>query len=182
MTPARRGGPALAVALAAALALTACGVQPRPAPSATALPSGISATLLPAGPAQSPGEARVWVVNRTASDLALTRLRIDAPVFDGIGRKAASGPIEVAAGRSAEVVVTLPPIDCAVDAAPATPSPVTTPASTPRDASAAPDSSGSPDDITATMGFAVGAAIGVAVERLDDPSGVIAARAAAACG
>jgi hypothetical protein len=156
-----------ALALTAVLALAACGAQPRPAPSATTLPSGIEATLLPAGPAQSPGEARVWLVNGTAEDLALTRLRIDAPVFEGIARKTGSGAIEVPAGRSAEIVITLPPIDCTV--------PVATTAPTPHP-------TGSPDDTTATIGFALGPAVGVAVEHLDDPTGVIAARAAAACG
>jgi hypothetical protein len=165
------------VALAAALTLTACGAQPRPAPSATALPSGIAATLLPATPAQSADEARVWIVNSTASDLALTRLRIDAPVFSGIGRKAAGGAIEVAAGRSAEIVVTLPAIDCAADGDADAPVETATP-----DADATPQPTGAPDQTTATIGFALGAAIGVAVETLDDPEGVIAARAAAACG
>ncbi len=167
MRPTARAGSAV-LALAAVLALGACGAQPRPAPSATALPRGIEATLLPASPAQSPGEARVWLVNGTAEDLALTRLRIDAPVFEGIGRKTAGGPIEVPAGRSAEIVVALPPIDCAVP-----PRPTSTPG---------PRATGSPDDITATLGFSLGAAVGVAVEHLDDPTGVIAARAAAACG
>jgi hypothetical protein len=181
----RHGAVAVAGLLAAVLALTGCGAQPRPAPSATALPSGIVATLLPPGPTQGPGEARVWIVNGTEADLALTRLRIDAPVFEGIGRKAAGGPIEVAAGRSAEIVITLPPIDCAAD--PRTPIPgaeehasgATPATSTPAPTPAATDS---PEQTTATIGFAVGAAIGVAVEPLDDPHGVIAARAAAACG
>jgi hypothetical protein len=173
-----------AIALAAALILTGCGAEPRPAPSATALPSGIAATLLPATPAQSADEARVWIVNSTASDLALTRLRIDAPVFSGIGRKAAGGAIEVAAGRSAEVVVTLPAIDCAADG----PTPAVSDASAPPrptgtpDAAATPRPTDAPNETTATIGFALGAAIGVAVETLDDPEGVIAARAAAACG
>ncbi|MDF2555226.1 MAG: hypothetical protein K0R60_1121 [Microbacterium sp.] len=170
--------------LVAAVLLVGCGAQPRPAPSATALPSGVAATLLPATPAQSPDEARVWIVNSTASDLALTRLRIDAPVFSGIGRKAAGGAIEVAAGRSAEVVVTLPAIDCTAgdDADPASDAAETAePARTP-DGGATPTATGAPDETTATIGFALGAAIGVAVERLDDPEGVIAARAAAACG
>ena len=180
----RRAESAAIAVLAAALILTACSAEPRPAPSATALPSGITATLLPATPAQSADEARVWIVNSTASDLALTRLRIDAPVFSGIGRKAAGGAIEVAAGRSAEVVVTLPAIDCAADGPTptATATDGTPDASGTPDATATPQPTGAPEETTATIGFALGAAIGVAVETLQDPEGVIAARAAAACG
>ncbi|MCC4909361.1 hypothetical protein [Microbacterium sp. cx-59] len=173
--------------LAVALVLTACNAQPRPAPSATALPSGVTATLLPATPAQTADEARVWIVNSTAADLALTRLRIDAPVFEGIGRKADGGAIEVAAGKSAEIVITLPAINCnadrpasAIPTTDATPEPTGTPdaAATP---AATPAPTAAPDQTTATIGFALGAAIGVAVEELDDPEGVIAARTAAAC-
>ncbi|WP_159500676.1 hypothetical protein [Microbacterium sp. 18062] len=181
MTAPPRAAAALSAVLVSALALTACGAQPHPAPSATTLPSGVVATLLPATPAQTADQARVWITNGTESDLALTRLRIDAPVFAGIGRKTVSGTVEVDAGRSAEIVVTLPPIDCTVGDD--TETPVATPgATTSPDADPTPGATASPDETTATIGFALGAAIGVAVETLDDPQGVIAARAAAACG
>lgn len=113
--------------------------------------------------------------NTTDENLALTRIRIDAPGFEGIGRKVGSGSIEVEAGRSAEIVVSLPPIRCAEDAsAPAGADAVPLP--TP-----SPSPSGVSEDPTATMGFALGAAIGVAVTPLADPEGVVAARIAAAC-
>ncbi|WP_243226574.1 hypothetical protein [Microbacterium sp. CIAB417] len=177
--PARRGaartGVATAALLIAALALAGCGAQPRPAPSATALPSGITATLLPATPAQGADEVRLWVENTTDENLALTRIRIDAPGFAGIGRKVGSGSIEVEAGQSAEIVVSLPQIRCEADAsapAGADAAPVPTPS---------PSVSGASEDPTATIGFALGAAIGVAVTPLADPEGVVAARIAAAC-
>lgn len=111
-------------------------------------------------------------------------MRIDAPVFEGIGRKADGGSIEVAAGKSAEIVITLPAINCTADrTASATPSTEMTPEPTGTpEPGATPAPTGTPDQTTATIGFALGAAIGVAVEHLDDPEGVIAARTAAACG
>lgn len=171
MTPRPRTAIALTALTALVVVLAGCDVQPKPAPSATALPSGITATLLPATPAQQSDQVRLWVENTTDENLALSRIRIDDPHFDGIGRKTAAGGIEVTAGRSAEIVVALPPIDCAADQ----PAPTASPSAT-----GSPTAAG--DGATATIGFALGAAIGIAVTAVDDPTGVIASRVAAACG
>ncbi len=160
---------ALAVMLAAGM-LAGCGVQPRPAPSATALPTGITARLLPAAPGQESGQARLWVENHTDRELGVTRVRIDDPRFAGIGRKLAYGTVPVPAGRAAEIPIALPAFDC--------PTPGASPAATaPEEPSPAPTGTRS----TLTLGFALGAAVGVSVELLPDPEGVVAARAAEAC-
>lgn len=166
-----------------ALLLTACDAEPRPAPSATAMPKGIVVEIVPAS-GDATG-AHLIVENTTGTDLELTRVRIDAPEFIGIGRKTGNGDVEIAAGMSAEIPITLPSVDCA-DRDAAFPTPLPQPEALPTHAS---DRSPSPppgdatvDDTTATIGFAFGAAIGVAALPLADPDGVINAYAAAACG
>ena len=160
---------AVAVMLAAGL-LAGCGVQPRPAPSATALPTGITARLLPAAPDQQSGQARLWVENHTDRELGVTRVRIDDPRFAGIGRKLAYGTVPVPAGRAAEIPIALPAFDCP------TPGPAAA-ATPPAGPSPAPTGTGS----TLTLGFALGAAVGVSVEPLPDPEGVVQAQALRAC-
>lgn len=167
----RRAVPAAVAVMLAAGVLAGCGVQPRPAPSATALPTGITARLLPAAPGQQAGQARLWVENHTDQELGVTRVRIDDPRFAGIGRKLAYGTVPVPAGRAAEIPIALPAFDCPPpesEPAPATP---------PAGPSPAPTGTGS----TLTLGFALGAAVGVSVEPLPDPEGVVQAQALRAC-
>ena len=182
MTPGRermrRALPAAGLLLAAVFALSACGAQARPAPSATALPQGIVATLLPATPAQAADTVRLWVENDTSEDLSLTRIRIEDPRFVGIGRKVEAGTIQVGAGKSAEIEVVLPAVDCTAGATPTPTAAVTeTETAAPTPARTAP-----PEQTSATIGFALGAAIGVAALQLADPDDVIAAHVAAHCG
>lgn len=166
----RRTLPAAVAAMLAAGMLAGCGVQPRPAPSATALPTGITARLLPAAPGQQSGQARLWVENHTDRELGVTRVRIDDPRFAGIGRKLAYGTVPVPAGRAAEIPIALPAFDCPTPG----PAPAATPPAVP---SPAPTGTGS----TLTLGFALGAAVGVSVEPLPDPEGVVQAQALRAC-
>ncbi len=168
----RRALPAAITVMLAAGLLAGCDVQPRPAPSATALPAGVTARLLPAAPGQQAGQARLWVENHTDQELGVTRVRIDDPRFAGIGRKLAYGTVPVPAGRAAEIPIALPEFECPT----AEPEPPM--AATP---SAGSSSGAEPDQTTLTLGFALGAAIGVSVEPLPDPEGVVAAQAARTC-
>lgn len=166
----RRALPAAVAMVLAAGALAGCEVQPRPAPSATALPTGITARLLPAAPGQESGRARLWVENHTDQELGVTRVRIDDPRFAGIGRKLAYGTVPVPAGRAAEIPIALPAFDC--------PTPEPEPAVSPSVGFAPAPIRNGP---TLTLGFALGAAVGVSVEPLPDPEDVVATEAARAC-
>lgn len=177
----RRALPATSMLLAAVFVLSACGAQARPAPSATALPQGIVATLLPATPAQAADTVRLWVENDTSEDLSLTRIRIDDPRFVGIGRKVEAGTIQVGAGKSAEIEVVLPAVDCTAGATP-TPTPTSDAGAEAETAAPTPSRTTPPEQTSATIGFALGAAIGVAALQLSDPDDVIAAHVAAHCG
>ncbi|MDQ1129573.1 hypothetical protein [Microbacterium sp. SORGH_AS_0888] len=173
--------PALALLCAGVVVVAGCGqIQARPAPSATALPRGISATLLPATPAQTAKQVRLWVHNNTSDDLVVNKVRLTDPRFLGYGRPAQYGSVTIPAGQEGELTVTLPPVAC-TDAA--TPSPAAV-AEQP-DPTASPSPTATPTtpapDTTLVVGFTVGAATGTTSERVSDPDDVIEAYVAAQC-
>ncbi|MFT4212557.1 MAG: hypothetical protein QM626_11890 [Microbacterium sp.] len=192
----RRALPALLLLTAGALALAGCADLAHPAPSATALPDGITATLLPAGPEERANQVRMQVVNDTGNDLSVTKLRITDPRFVGYGRPTAYGAVSIASGEEAEIVITLPNIvycdgdrtstgegsateataaataaDEATATATATPTP--SPSATGDDEE---------DETMLVLGFTVGPASGVTNEQLTDPDGIIDAYVASLCG
>ncbi|MFT4305724.1 MAG: hypothetical protein QM604_02410 [Microbacterium sp.] len=180
-TRTRRPLPALMLLAAAALALVGCGALAHPAPSATALPDGITATLLPASPEERANQVRMQVVNDTGNDLSVTKLRITDARFVGYGRPTAYGAVTIASGEEVEIVITLPNIvycdgdrtssgeSADTGEATATPTP-------------SPSASGSDQDETMlVLGFTVGPASGVTSEQLTDPDGIVDAYVASLC-
>lgn len=176
-----RVAPALTVLCAGIVVLAGCGgIQARPAPSATALPRGITATLLPATPAQGPKQVRLWVGNGTGDDLVVNKVRVTDPRFLGYGRLAQYGSVTIPAGQEGELVVLLPAVRCPDEATTA-----------PTPAADEPEPTGSPSPTATTgvpapkttlvVGFTVGAATGTTSENVSDPEGVIEAYVGAQC-
>lgn len=142
-------------ALAVTLVLAGCSGVGHPSPSATALPSGISAALaalpIDAGLRQLEVEMR----NEGELPLEVGLLRVEDPRFDGVASRVVNHPTQIAAGSSKGIRVQLPQMNCE-----------------------APDL-GSP---MVTVGFSVGAARSVAFTPLPDASDLIAAAYAQQCG
>ena len=112
------------IALVGAIGVLAgCGVAPHPSPSATALPSGITATIVPL-PADAPvtaaddpeaRQAQVEIHNGAESTLRIGEVLVEDPRFDGIARRAVEGDSRIPSGRTVDVRVTLPPLNCDAD-------------------------------------------------------------------
>lgn len=143
---------ACAAVLLAAIGLTGCDARSRPAPSATALPQGISATLVSSA---APGEALVRISNDTDDPFEIGWLRVDDPRFARPSWLRARNDQVVAAQTTSLVSVVLPDARC-----------------TP----------GTGDGTRVTVQYEFGASIAVASAPLHDPGGVVAALSAAQCG
>lgn len=151
MSAARRvaGG----MVLLAAFALMGCDdARFRPEPSATALPEGISATLVSSA---EPDQALVRIANTTDELFEIGWLRVDDPRFARATWSRARKDQVVPARTTSLLRVFLPGVRCNATAR---------------------------DGTRVTVQFAFGASIAVASAPLDDPDGVVAALAADRCG
>lgn len=108
----KRWGIAVAV-IAAFGMLTGCGTVPHPSPSATQLPSGITATLVQLDADVAHREAHVQIFNGAEDSLRVGEVLVEDPRFDGVARRVIDRESTVASGGTVDVRVELPPLDCA---------------------------------------------------------------------
>lgn len=97
------------------LTIAGCGGAPHPSPSATQLPSGITATLVQLRDDAATREAHVRIRNGADDPLRVGEVTIEDPRFDGTARRAIARESEVAAGGTVNVRVLLPPMDCTAE-------------------------------------------------------------------
>lgn len=141
-----------AVLLVAVAALAGCDGVARPDPSATELPDGISAVLVPSSVAD---EAIVRITNATDEELSIGSLQIDDPRFAWAAWSRAAGDRTVRERSISLISVRLPDARCSTAGHGAT---------------------------RITVQYALGASIAVASAAIDDPSGVVTALTASQCG
>lgn len=175
------------VAVAAIGLLAGCAGRAvaHPAPSATALPTGITAWLA-TSPETAPSiitstsgqEAYLVVRNDTTQPIVINRVRIDDPRFLGLGYRVGAVSSSVAAGEEARIAVQLPEMICDETGSAATAAAEALTDASPRATPAATSAASA----TVSVGFALGAAVGVAYTPLDDPNGVLDSAYAAQCG
>ncbi len=141
-----------AVLLATATALAGCDGMARPDPSATELPDGISATLLPSAAAH---EALVQITNSTDQLLTIGALQVDDPRFAWAAWSRAAGDRTVAEDTTSLISVRLPDARCG---------------------------SATHGSTRITVQYSLGASIAVASASIADPSGVVTALTTSQCG
>lgn len=148
----RRG---LVVALVfASLVLSGCADSARPVPSATALPQGVTASLIQLRSDVATREAQVRIVNGNDEPVTISSLRVDDPRFDGPARRAMRRTTQIAPGGTVDIRIALPPMKCSAERVPSLPAPVPTPVG---------------DGPTVTVHYALGASDAVAAASLDEP-------------
>ena len=150
--PARPAATIPVALLAAALGLTGCDGDPRPEPSATALPDGITATLAPSSVS---GQVLVRISNSTGEEFEIGSLQLDDPRFAWPGWARSVRGHTVAEGTTSLVSVSLPDARCAAAAG---------------------------DGTRLTVRYALGASIAVASAAISDPKGVVSGLVDAECG
>ncbi len=185
-----RSGALAAAILALALVMSGCaGDLPRPRPSATALPTGVSATMMQPSADVASRQAQIMVHNSSPEVLTISSVRVDDPRFAGVARRLDALTSSIAPGATADIRVQLPLMRCAADTVTfgvptATPTPTPTPAaqSVPlATATARPSGSPSPSPsptptmteppstTTVTVHYQLGASIAVATEPVATP-------------
>ncbi|NLP83497.1 hypothetical protein HF576_06550 [Microbacterium sp. CFH 90308] len=125
--PCARAGRGVAVLLAGALLLAGCAVGPtgtsgargRGSPEATTsgvaptLPAGVTVELVQLRADVAPRQAQVHVTNGSNQTLTIGDVRVEDPRFDGPATRVVAGRTStVPAGRSVDVRVQLPAVDC----------------------------------------------------------------------
>lgn len=140
-----------AVLLLTTAALAGCDGTSRPSPSATALPEGISAVLLPSAVSD---EALVSITNRTDQSFTVSKLEVDDPHFVWAAASRSRSDLTVAPGTTSLVSVQLPSTRCASESRAGT---------------------------RITVQYALGASIAVASASLTDPSKVVSTVADHTC-
>ncbi|MFG6475954.1 hypothetical protein ACFXP7_06150 [Microbacterium sp. P06] len=110
-TPKVRAG-ALAAGLLVLLALAGCTAAPHPSPSATALPSGITATLVQLRGDVAARQAQVQITNGAEDTLRIGKVEVEDDRFDGIASRVVAHDTDIAPGRTVNVRVQLPPMNC----------------------------------------------------------------------
>ncbi|MFG6402982.1 MULTISPECIES: hypothetical protein [unclassified Microbacterium] len=150
----RRAAALFAIGALAATVLAGCGVT-HPSPSATALPSGITAELVPLTSKIELRQVQVEIHNTSEDPLEIGLVRIEDPRFAGRAGRTVIRPKTIAPGESGIVRLQLPAIDCTVP------------------------NEGTP---TASVGFTLGASSSTAVMALPDVQDVIAGVYTAECG
>jgi len=102
-----------------ALVLAGCGVGPaadQPAPEAT-LPAGVTVELVQLRADVAPRQAQLHVTNGSDEPVTIGDVRVEDPRFAGPATRVVPGRTStVAPGRSVDVRVQLPPVDCAAQA------------------------------------------------------------------
>lgn len=144
-----------AVLGATALLLAGCADMSRPAPSATRLPPGITASIVPPSGETSPRVIEVELRNDSGDPLEIARLRVADDRFAGAAVRARSEPGVVEPGRTERVPMRVPRVDCE---APETDRPVI------------------------TLAYTLGPSSSVAVTPVDDPEDVLSALVTQECG
>jgi hypothetical protein len=187
---------ALVGALAAlALVLSACaGDLPRPRPSATALPTGVSASIVQLRSDVADRQAQLQVHNSSEEVLLISAVRVDDPRFAGVGRRITSRTSSIAPGATVDIRIQLPLMKCTADDGSLltpTPTPTPTPEPVPQaTATAGPSATpggsptptpsstatitGPPSTTTVTVHYQLGASIAVATEPVVEPVAFLA--------
>lgn len=190
MSPRSRIGVLGAAVLAFAVVLSGCaGDVPRPRPSATALPTGVSASIVQLRSDVADRQVQLQVHNDSDDVLEIAAVRVDDPRFAGVGRRVSNRTSTIAPGATVDIRVQLPLMKCTADGSDF-PLPSPTPTPTPTDepvpmatATAEPGSSASPtpsptpgstiteppSTTTVTVHYQLGASIAVATEPVAEP-------------
>ncbi|KAA9108307.1 hypothetical protein [Microbacterium rhizomatis] len=168
--------------LTLAVAITGCaGDAPRPRPSATALPSGVSATMMQLPSDVATRQAQILVHNSSEEELTISSVRVDDPRFAGVARRLDGLVSTISPGVTADIRIQLPLMKCAADdgsTATSTPTPDPVPlatATTAPSASPSPSPSstatmtGPPSTTTVTVHYQLGASIATATEPVSTP-------------
>ncbi len=111
-----RGTAMTALAAAAMVALSACGAagtsDTAPSPTQT-LPAGVTVEVVQLRADVAPRQAQVHVTNASDDALAIADVRLEDARFDGPATRVVAGRTStIPAGRSVDVRVQLPPVDC----------------------------------------------------------------------
>lgn len=110
--PRARAGRGVAVLLAGALTLAGCAGPQAPEPEPT-LPAGVTVELVQLRADVAPRQAQVHVTNGSDQTLTIGEVRVEDPRFEGPATRVVAGRTStVPAGRSVDVRVQLPAVDC----------------------------------------------------------------------
>ena len=188
MSARTRIGALVGAVVALALVLSACaGDLPRPRPSATALPTGVSASIVQLRSDVADRQAQLQVHNASDEVLLISAVRVDDPRFAGVGRRVTTRTSSIAPGATVDIRIQLPLMRCTDDdGSLLTPTPTPTaepvpqatattgPSATPgRSPTPTPSSTatmtGPPSTTTVTVHYQLGASIAVATEPVAEP-------------
>jgi hypothetical protein len=109
----------VAVVLAGVSWLTGCAAAPAATDTAStpALPAGVTVELVQLRADVAPRQAQVRVINDSDEAITIGEIRVEDPRFDGAATRVVGGRTStVPAGRSVDVRVQLPQVDCAAPA------------------------------------------------------------------
>ncbi|AZS38419.1 hypothetical protein CVS47_03076 [Microbacterium lemovicicum] len=110
------GFSAVAAALTAvAVLLAGCAEPPRPQPSATALPGGITASIVQLRSDVAERQAQVRIHNTDDEPLVVGTVRVDDPRFLGHAVRTIRRQTEIQPGATVDIRVQLPPMNCAAE-------------------------------------------------------------------
>ncbi|WP_375385341.1 hypothetical protein [uncultured Microbacterium sp.] len=179
-----RVGALAAGILTLALVISGCaGEAPRPRPSATALPTGVSATMMQLRSDVATRQAQILVHNSSPEVLTISAVRVDDPRFAGVARRLDGLSTTISPGVTADIRIQLPLMKCSADdESLTTPTPTPTPEPVPlATATSAPSASPSPSPsstatmteppstTTVTVHYQLGASIATATEPVSTP-------------
>ncbi|GAA2079302.1 hypothetical protein [Microbacterium hatanonis] len=109
---ARQRGAALLAGALALLALAGCAEAPHPSPSATALPNGITAAVVQLRGDVAARQAEVQIHNGADDTLIIGKVELEDDRLDGLAERVVAGETDIAPGRTVNVRVQLPPVNC----------------------------------------------------------------------
>ncbi|PVW03981.1 hypothetical protein DEA06_11490 [Microbacterium sp. Gd 4-13] len=108
----RQRGAALLAGALAMLALAGCAEAPHPSPSATALPIGITASVVQLAGDVATRQAQVQIHNAADDALVIGKVELEDDRLDGLAERVVAGETDIAPGRTVDIRVQLPAVNC----------------------------------------------------------------------